>query len=365
MGDETMQIGREVQKRRRFGDSKHSKGKKRTMKPSNHGEFDKRKKMDPRMKKMLKRKARDYNSDTDDSENDNVEKLFEKSAGRKYEVPEEQEFEKSGSRKYEVPEEQEFEKSGGRMYEDHEELEFEKSGGRKYGKNDDVFDEEEEEEEGEDGEEGEDNDGGDVSDDENGKLQPGIMRFTDGCKVFQGAFRKIIKRTASDHSDDVLGPVLSGNKRLVAEKLAENDAELKEKKEAKKEKLLVSEKGHVKPDTYLDTHEKLLISIATKGVIKLFNAVNKAQQSQKGLNPLRAKDQKAIKNRRKDAFFSELGKKSSLPVARTSKVGVSTAGPAWAPLRDDFMLNKSKLKDWDKNQDTKDDDSPGSSSGEE
>lgn len=358
-----MQTGREVQKRRRFGANKQSKGKKKKMKPSNYSEFDKRKKMDPKLKKLLKRKARDYNSDTDeegDSENENVEQVPEKSGVNEYEVRGEQEFENSGGRKYEVHDEQEFEKSGGRRF-------------GVYDKNEEqVFDEDDEE--GEDEEEGEDNDGGDVSEDESGKLQPGIMRFTDGCKVFQGAFRKIIiKKTATD---DVLGPVLSGNKRLVAEKLAENDAELKEKKEAKKEKLLVSEKGHVKPDTYLDAHEKLLISIATKGVVKLFNAVNKAQQSQKGLNPLRAKDQKAIKNRRKEAFFSELGKKSSLPGAMTSKVGTSTGGatdvgtPAWAPLRDDFMLTKSKLKDWDKDSDARADDDfmhsdSGSSSGED
>jgi hypothetical protein len=71
---------------------------------------------------------------------------------------------------------------------------------------------------------------------------------------------------------------------------------------------LIAEKGHVKPGSYLDSHEKILIGVATKGVVKLFNAVNKAQHAQKGLNPSRSKDAKVLKKRRKEAFLSELGK---------------------------------------------------------
>nr|POE45186.1 hypothetical protein CFP56_25322 [Quercus suber] len=68
----------------------------------------------------------------------------------------------------------------------------------------------------------------------------------------------------------------------------------KVKGEAKKEKHLVGEKGHVKPANYLDSYEKFLIGVATKGVVKLFNAVNKAQHAQKDLDPLRYKDAKGM-----------------------------------------------------------------------
>ncbi|RZC50517.1 hypothetical protein C5167_018940 [Papaver somniferum] len=54
------------------------------------------------------------------------------------------------------------------------------------------------------------------------------------------------------------------------------------------------EKGHVKLPAYLDSHDKFLMSVAAKGVIKLFTAVSKAQNAQKGLNPSRAKDAKGI-----------------------------------------------------------------------
>ncbi|KAA3474766.1 RRP15-like protein [Gossypium australe] len=189
---------------------------------------------------------------------------------------------------------------------------------------------------------------------EGGEIQPGIMRFTEGVRAFRLAFKNIIKRNVAD---DSLGPVLAGHKQLVAKKLAEEKAERKVKGEAKKEKHLVAEKGHVKPANYLDSQEKFLIGIATKGVVKLFNAVNKAQKAQKGLDPSRSKDAKVIRKRRKEAFFSELGK-TSLPARDSSSKGNTSSdsmndeGPAWAPLRDNYMLTNPKLKDWDKMADS-------------
>ncbi|RVW46225.1 hypothetical protein CK203_086661 [Vitis vinifera] len=145
------------------------------------------------------------------------------------------------------------------------------------------------------------------------------------------------------------GPVLSGHKKLVAEKLAEEEADQKVKGDVKKEKHLLGEKGHVKPANFLDSHENFSV--------KLFNAVNKAQNAQKGLNASRFKDEKAIIKRRKEAFFSELGKtawsSAGTPAkAHTSSGPVDGEGPAWAPLRDSYMLTSSKLKNWDKMPDS-------------
>ncbi|KAF9623151.1 hypothetical protein IFM89_037732, partial [Coptis chinensis] len=130
------------------------------------------------------------------------------------------------------------------------------------------------------------------------------------------AFMKITNKTVPD---DLLGPVLSGHKKLIAEKLAKDEAECKVKGEAKKEKHLVGEKGHVKAANFLDSHEKFLLGVATKGVVKLFNAVNKTQNAQKGLNPSRFKGAKVLGKRRKDAFFTELRKKPSLATDALSK----------------------------------------------
>ncbi|OWM63557.1 hypothetical protein CDL15_Pgr019507 [Punica granatum] len=217
----------------------------------------------------------------------------------------------------------------------------------------------------------------DEDEDEDNEVLPAITKFAEGCRAFRAAFKSIIKKSASD---DVLGPILSGQKKLVAQKLAEEESEKKLKGEVKKEKHLVAEKGHVKPANYLDAHEKFLIGVATKGdlcsfcilnlvsaifalfhaaipVVKLFNAVNKAQNAQKGLNPSSSKDAKAIKKRRKEAFFTALGKPSASMTGSSAKVnaltdGVGSEPPSWAPLRDNYMLTNSKLKDWDKMQET-------------
>ncbi|VVB15437.1 unnamed protein product [Arabis nemorensis] len=212
---------------------------------------------------------------------------------------------------------------------------------------------------------------------DHGEIHSGITRFAaDGCSAFRTAFKAIMKKTKGD---DTLGPVLSAHKHLIAEKLAEEEAEWKAKSQARKAKHLVAEKGHVKPASYLDSHEKILIGVATKGVltqfppstpgitvVKLFNAVNKAQHAQKGLNPSRSKDAKVLKKRRKEAFFSELGKTSKGDSkAQTSSNPNGDEAPAWAPLCDNYMLANPKLKDWDRKQETSEGDDFAAMSGDE
>lgn len=186
------------------------------------------------------------------------------------------------------------------------------------------------------------------SDDEDDEMEPGTVKFMDGIRAFRMAFHKIMN--VHKKEEEALGPMLSSSKKLVVEKLAEEEAERKAKGTAKKEKRLFEEKGHVKPANFLDAHEKFLIGVATKGVVKLFNAVNKAKNAQKGSNPNRTKDAKVLRDRRKQAFFSELGKASAKTgnKASTSNSQSGNEEPAWAPLRDSYMLTNHKLKDWDK-----------------
>ncbi|THF95315.1 hypothetical protein TEA_016857 [Camellia sinensis var. sinensis] len=230
----TQEVGKGP-KKRRIGHKKGSKGKKKLKVFKGNGE---KVKVDKKMQKLFRKRVRDYNSDDDDEEEPSPV---------------------TRDRNYQP----------------------------RY-KNE-LFDGKSSDEEGEEHQ----NDGmeNEASEDEDGEIQPGITKFMEGCKAFRMAFKKIVKKNVSD---DLLGPVLSAHKKLLAEKLAEEDAERKVKGEAKKEKHLVGEKGHVKPANFLDSHEKFLIGVATKGVsvVKLFNAVNKAQTAQKGLNPSRFKDAK-------------------------------------------------------------------------
>ncbi|XP_042443856.1 RRP15-like protein [Zingiber officinale] len=186
---------------------------------------------------------------------------------------------------------------------------------------------------------------GDEEDEEG--VKHGITRLLEGCRAFKVAFAKIMKRNLPD---DPLGPILSAHKKLVAEKLAEEDSEQKMKGETKKQRHSADEKGHTKPDNFLDAKEKFLISVATKGVVKLFNAVSKAQSSQSGSNPSSSKDAKVLAKRRKQAFFSELHKPAPQVCYYSSSHDLFWLYflPGWAPLRDSYMLTHSKLKDWDK-----------------
>eukprot|EP01018_Ginkgo_biloba_P020198 Gb_04480 [translate_table: standard] len=190
-------------------------------------------------------------------------------------------------------------------------------------------------------------------------------KFAEGSNAFRAAFSKIMEKKVAD---DALGPVLSAHKKLIAKKLDEEANELKVKSEAKKEKRLLREKGHVKPENFLDAKEKSLIRLATKGVVKLFNAVSKAQSVQTGYDISKSQGAKAAKKESKAAFLSELRgasiSSSSKPAQFSSVTALSSSNmevkngqrdslnePRWAALRDDFMLTSSRLKDWDKMQD--------------
>ncbi|CAN6289746.1 unnamed protein product [Urochloa humidicola] len=193
-----------------------------------------------------------------------------------------------------------------------------------------------------------------ADEEEEGVSTSAVTRFEQGCRAFRVAFLKIM---AKKLPDDPLGPILSANKKLVAAKLAEELEEHKPKGEARKEKQVAAEKGHVIPKDHLDSKEKELIKVATKGVVRLFNAVSKAQKPRKDLNPSRTKDAKVLAKERKNTFLTELempshqDKKSQAPSKFSKRTGKDEDEPAWAPLRDTYMLG-SKLKDWDKMKDS-------------
>ncbi|RLN40209.1 RRP15-like protein [Panicum miliaceum] len=173
---------------------------------------------------------------------------------------------------------------------------------------------------------------------EEGVSTSAVTRFEQGCRAFRVAFLKIMNKKLPD---DPLGPILSAHKKLVAAKLAEEAEELKPKGETRKEKRVAAEKGHVIPKDHLDSKEKELIK------------VTKAQKPRKDLNPSRTKDAKVLAKERKNTFLAELempshqDKKSQAPSNFSKRTDKDEDEPAWAPLRDTYMLG-SKLKDWDK-----------------
>lgn len=120
----------------------------------------------------------------------------------------------------------------------------------------------------------------------------------------------------------------------------------------------------VKPDVVKDKEtERNLQRIATRGVVQLFNAV---QKHQKNVDEKVKEAGGSIRKRAK--LISSVSKKDFISVLRgmdgsaseknsagkNSKAKQTEAkseeGPGWTILRDDFMMGAS-MKDWDKESD--------------
>ncbi|XP_069897582.1 RRP15-like protein [Dipodomys merriami] len=115
----------------------------------------------------------------------------------------------------------------------------------------------------------------------------------------------------------------------------------------------------VKPDVVKDKEtERNLQRIATRGVVQLFNAVQKHQKNVdekvKEAGGSIRKQAKLVSTVSKKDFISVLrgmdgNTNEKNPKAKQSEVK-SEEGPGWTILRDDFMMGAS-MKDWDKESD--------------
>lgn len=124
--------------------------------------------------------------------------------------------------------------------------------------------------------------------------------------------------------------------------------------------------------------ERMHRRVATRGVVALFNAISKHQQTvrekEQVLLPSKAKKDDSIKTTTKTGFLDMLKNTAVAKsgesmngnaITTTTKKGndasreaESTSAkkkPGWNALKDDFMMN-SKLKDWDKDLSDEDDD---------
>lgn len=167
---------------------------------------------------------------------------------------------------------------------------------------------------------------------------------------------------------------LQGSKS-ISKRRAEEDAATKADREAKKLRMEMKQRGHAIPgrrgeDPTADAREKNLQRMATRGIVKLFNAIAKAQRQLK-------ETQDATGNRTKAA---KLGKASFLAELRNvksagSEIAVQPApkqkslrmratlqhindkdreedemGDGWDVLKEGFtgLQGGGKMKDWDK-----------------
>ncbi|XP_065910007.1 RRP15-like protein [Dysidea avara] len=111
--------------------------------------------------------------------------------------------------------------------------------------------------------------------------------------------------------------------------------------------------GYTKPSRKSLEIERRLCKAATQGVVQLFNAVNKHQQSVKEkvtkAGQLESKRFKALTSVDKGSFLDMLTSSSATGKSKGSKVNKSPTEvkeDTWEVLRDNYMMG-SKMKDWD------------------
>lgn len=150
---------------------------------------------------------------------------------------------------------------------------------------------------------------------------------------FGDAMSKILGQNVAEDAQPILAKRTTARMRDIQT----------DKKEAKSVRLSTAEKREreqkdmVVPDHTTVVQDRKLRMIATKGVVALFNAIEKHQH----LNGKQEnKHDKQVKEMSKDNFLGLLK-------ASQSKVSENPAPTSsWAVVQDDFMMS-AKLKDWD------------------
>ncbi|GAB4818012.1 hypothetical protein N2152v2_005058 [Parachlorella kessleri] len=262
-------------------------------------------------------------------------------------------------------------------------------------------DSEPEAKEGGSGSSGDEGEGGSA-----GMQQPGVE-----ADAFAKAFSKIMERAGKagqEESAAAEAPILMGSKSIAKRKARDAEA-AQHDKEAKRLRLEMKQRGHVVPtkrgeDPASDAREKSLQRLATRGVVRLFNAIAKAQKQLRDAAEQTGNKAKAAKLGRA-SFLAELkgagasagaagaaaregalipsaapGQAAAAAGQRGQRTQLAQRGPAggqsssseddgenagWEVLQKGFagLQGGNKMKDWDRQQDS--DESPGEALDEE
>ncbi|RLN51546.1 hypothetical protein BBJ29_008635 [Phytophthora kernoviae] len=150
---------------------------------------------------------------------------------------------------------------------------------------------------------------------------------------FGDAMSKILGQNVAEDAQPILA------KRTTA-RMREIQSDKKETKTARlstAEKREREQKDMAIPDHTTAVQDRKLRMIATKGVVALFNAIEK-HQHQNGKKD--EKNDKKVKEMSKDNFLG------LLKAQQKATTAVPAAKSSWSVVQDDFMMG-AKLKDWD------------------
>eukprot|EP00743_Colponemidia_sp_Colp-15_P009508 GILK01010397.1.p1 GENE.GILK01010397.1~~GILK01010397.1.p1 ORF type:complete len:298 (+),score=96.17 GILK01010397.1:122-895(+) len=172
---------------------------------------------------------------------------------------------------------------------------------------------------------------------------------------FAIAMHKILGKRLRE--DEEAAPILAKYK-TTEERIRHEKEQMKKAKELAREKKRLKNKDHVLPDILNKDFERQLLKLATKGVVKLFNAVSQHQKSQDSISSTKVEDKKLkvdkVDQLSKANFLQLLKKnnnesKSSSKLTKAEPDSSSSKSPSWSVFKDDYLMS-AKMKDWDKEE---------------
>jgi len=181
-----------------------------------------------------------------------------------------------------------------------------------------------------------------------------------GMAAMGDIISKILEKSISS-SDTILCKSQKSKKRKL-----EMKEEINAKKEKDEDRKEHREKNHVIPTRSNAQKEVLLKRIATKGVVKLFNAVTthqKAVSEKMKVAKTESKKTKVEKDVSKSTFMDLLKSKQNVnknvqkDLKQADGKDENEPSKKWDVLRDDFMMGAS-MKDWDKDDGDENEENP-------
>ncbi|KAK9867557.1 hypothetical protein WJX84_010381 [Apatococcus fuscideae] len=196
-----------------------------------------------------------------------------------------------------------------------------------------------------------------AADEEADKRTSRTSGATPSSASFADAFAEILAHPGP--SGGQAAPILAASKSLAKRKRDEAETEAGQK-EHRRLRLEMRRRGHVVvpkrgENPQIDIREKELARTATRGVVRLFNAVAAAQQKQADLEASGGKGAKAKLS--KASFLAELRASAEDPsdaLHDQEPVVAARPGPQGRQAGFSGLQGGSKLKDWDREDDSDD-----------
>lgn len=158
---------------------------------------------------------------------------------------------------------------------------------------------------------------------------------------FAGAMSLVLSQNIADSKT----PILAKRTTQLMRTIAESKSQHKVKKVTAEERRRQKEKNVVLPNYTTLAKDRQLRKIATKGVVALFNAITKHQQSANLQVESKLKKQQQVE-------VKAMSKANFLNLLKDNTEKASTSD--WKVLDDKFMMG-AKLKHWDQSEDEMDD----------